>query len=35
MRSVDREAWQRLAADWAKLAESADLNPLLHNLRRE
>jgi len=35
MRPVDREAWQRLAAEWAKLAESADLKSLLRNLRRE
>jgi hypothetical protein len=33
MRTVDREAWLRLAADWMKLAESAELNPLLERLR--
>src|SRR5262249_39148569 len=26
MRPIDREAWFRLAADWAKLAECAELN---------
>jgi hypothetical protein len=26
MRPVDREAWLRLAADWAKLAAGAELN---------
>jgi hypothetical protein len=25
MRTVDREAWLRLAADWTKLAEGAEL----------
>jgi hypothetical protein len=24
--SVDKQAWQRLAADWTKLAQSSDLN---------
>ena len=33
-RSADREAWLRLAADWAKLAQSAELNPLLEARRR-
>jgi hypothetical protein len=33
VRTVDREAWLRLAADWTKLAESAELNPLLDKLR--
>ena len=33
-RSVDREAWLRLAADWTKLAQSAELNPLLNPPRR-
>jgi hypothetical protein len=33
-RSVDREAWLRLAADWAKLAQSAELNRLLEARRR-
>jgi hypothetical protein len=28
-RSADREAWLRLAADWTKLAQAAELNPLL------
>jgi hypothetical protein len=27
---VDREAWQRLAEDWAKLAIGADVNPRLN-----
>jgi len=31
-RQVDREAWLRLAADWMKLAKSAELNPLLETL---
>jgi hypothetical protein len=26
LRTIDREAWLRLAADWAKLAESAELS---------
>jgi hypothetical protein len=33
MRTADREAWLRLAADWMKLAESAELNPMLDILR--
>jgi hypothetical protein len=33
-RSADREAWLRLAADWAKLAQSAELNPLLETRGR-
>jgi len=28
-RTIDRKAWLRLAADWTKLAEAADFNPLL------
>lgn len=28
MRPEDREAWLRLAADWERLAESAELNPM-------
>jgi hypothetical protein len=27
IRPIDREAWLRLAADWAKLAEAAELRP--------
>lgn len=35
MRPVDREAWLRLAADWAKLAAGAELkNSLLDKLRK-
>jgi hypothetical protein len=35
MRPVDREAWLRLAADWAKLAADAKLNnSLLDKLRK-
>jgi hypothetical protein len=34
VRTVDREAWLRLAADWTKLAESAELNPLPDTLLR-
>jgi hypothetical protein len=26
IRAIDREAWFRLAADWAKLAEGAEIN---------
>jgi hypothetical protein len=26
---IDREAWLRLAGDWERLAEGAELNPLL------
>jgi hypothetical protein len=33
MGAVDREAWLRLAADWMKLAESAELKPQLERLR--
>ena len=33
MRAADREAWLKLASDWMKLAESADLNPILERLR--
>jgi len=33
MRQADREAWLKLAADWTKLAESAELNPMLDKLR--
>jgi hypothetical protein len=29
---VDREAWQRLAEDWIKLAAGADANPRLKTL---
>ncbi len=35
MRPVDREAWLRLAADWAKLAAGGELNnSLLDKLRK-
>jgi hypothetical protein len=34
MRATDREAWLRLAADWAKLAQSAELNPRIRELVR-
>ena len=33
MRAADREAWLKLASDWMKLAESADLNPFLERQR--
>jgi hypothetical protein len=33
IRAADRAAWLKLAADWTKLAESAELNPLLDRLR--
>jgi hypothetical protein len=33
MRSADQEAWLKLAADWMKLAESAELNPMLDTIR--
>jgi hypothetical protein len=26
---ADREAWQRLANDWMKLAQAAEANPLM------
>jgi hypothetical protein len=29
LRPIDREAWLRLASDWERLAEGAQLNPLL------
>jgi len=29
MRTADREAWLKLAADWRKLVESAELYPML------
>jgi hypothetical protein len=31
--SVDKQAWQRLAADWTKLAQSSDLNQEWQTLR--
>jgi len=35
MRPIDREAWLRLAADWAKLAAGWELNnSLLDKLRK-
>jgi hypothetical protein len=33
IRPIDRDAWLKLAADWMKLAESAELNPMLDSLR--
>jgi len=33
MRTADREAWLKLAADWRKLAESAELNAMLETRR--
>jgi hypothetical protein len=33
IRTADREAWLKLAADWRKLAESAELNPMLDTRR--
>jgi hypothetical protein len=33
MGAVDREAWLELAADWAKLAQSTELNPRPEILR--
>ena len=33
IRAADRDAWLKLAADWTKLAESAELNPVLDTLR--
>jgi hypothetical protein len=27
---VDREAWEKLAHDWAKLAKGADVNPRMN-----
>jgi hypothetical protein len=27
---TDREAWQRLAQDWSKLAQGAEVNPRLN-----
>jgi hypothetical protein len=33
IRSVDRDAWLKLDADWTKLAESVELNPMLDTLR--
>jgi hypothetical protein len=33
MRTADREAWLKLAADWMKLAKSAQLNPMPDILR--
>jgi hypothetical protein len=33
MRTVDREAWLRLAADWTRLARSTDLNEEWQMLR--
>jgi hypothetical protein len=35
MRPVDREAWLQLAAEWAKLAESAERSLSLDKLRRQ
>ena len=31
--SVDKQAWQRLAADWTKLAQSSDLTQEWQTLR--
>src|ERR1700740_3031909 len=33
IRAADREAWLKLAVDWRKLAESAELNPMLDTRR--
>jgi hypothetical protein len=33
IRVADREAWLKLAVDWRKLAESAELNPMLDTRR--
>jgi len=35
LRPIDREAWLRLAADWAKLAEGAELTQHLKDVSRE
>ena len=34
LRPIDREAWLRLAADWAKLAEGAELTQRLKDASR-
>ena len=33
IKAADRAAWLKLAADWTKLAESAELNPLLDRVQ--
>jgi hypothetical protein len=35
LRPIDREAWLRIAADWAKLAEGAELTQRLKDVSRE
>jgi hypothetical protein len=34
MNGIDREAWQRLAEDWTKLAHGAAANPRLSAVER-
>ena len=35
LRPIDRDAWLRLAADYARLAEAAELAQCLQNISRE
>ena len=35
LRPIDREAWLRIAANWAKLAEGAELTQRLKDVPRE